>query len=310
MLYFTSDVHFGHTNTIRYNKRPFVTREEMDEEIIRRWNEKVRPEDTVYILGDLAITEKVKKYVLRLNGKKILIRGNHDYFAAKQKNETYFEEIKYMDILHFDGHPYTLCHYPMIEWNGSRRAPTDEGYGYLLYGHIHNNVREQYRLMFEMPHAYNVGMDVNGYEPVTLEELRENNRVFRKRGQEILSSLPKGEKGVVVITEMTLADGPFNAMVNGKKSVEVRLNDEKRKALNVGDVLRFRRKSNPTRYVHAQIVSLDRFDTFSEAFASEKILLGAALALTPEESVEEMSKYYTKEREKACGVLCIGIQLY
>ena len=59
-VFFTADPHFGHTNIIRYENRPFASAEEMDQELIRRWNETVSPEDTVYLLGDFSFYGKEK----------------------------------------------------------------------------------------------------------------------------------------------------------------------------------------------------------------------------------------------------------
>ena len=90
----TSDTHFGHANVILHSKRPFQNIQEMNEELIKRWNQTVKPEDTTIHCGDLAwIGSQIKKkdlpkIVNRLNGNKILVRGNHDklshnaYYAA------------------------------------------------------------------------------------------------------------------------------------------------------------------------------------------------------------------------------------
>ncbi len=83
--WWTSDYHFSHFNIIRYCKRPFETAEEMNETIIRKHNERVKPEDTVFFLGDFIFkggkeggVEKYRQFEKRLNGKFIFIKGNHD----------------------------------------------------------------------------------------------------------------------------------------------------------------------------------------------------------------------------------------
>ncbi len=83
--WWTSDYHFSHFNIIRYCKRPFETAEEMNETIIRKHNERVKPDDTVFFLGDFIFkggkeggVEKYRQFEERLNGKFIFIKGNHD----------------------------------------------------------------------------------------------------------------------------------------------------------------------------------------------------------------------------------------
>ena len=80
MIFFTSDSHFGHANIIKHCNRPFSSVEEMDEHLISAWNSRVRPSDTIYILGDLIFrsTASPDSYLSRLRGKKHLILGNHD----------------------------------------------------------------------------------------------------------------------------------------------------------------------------------------------------------------------------------------
>ena len=202
MFYYTSDIHFGHNNVIKYNARPFATAEEMDKEIVRRWNAKVKPSDTVYIVGDVTLKKDVAGYVERLAGKKILILGNHDLYVKRERNTAAFERVVKMEEAFLDGRRTTLCHFPMLEWPGSRRAENDPSFGYLIYGHIHNNVKELYRPMFGFSNALNAGMDVNGLEPVTFEELMENNRVFRKAALEKCrkNGRKKGKKRSVLPT--------------------------------------------------------------------------------------------------------------
>ena len=79
-VFFTADPHFGHTNIIRYENRPFASAEEMDQELIRRWNETVSPEDTVYLLGDFSFygKEKSTEILSALQGHIRLVMGNHD----------------------------------------------------------------------------------------------------------------------------------------------------------------------------------------------------------------------------------------
>ena len=80
-IFFTSDQHYGHFNIIRYCNRPFSSVEEMDETLIQNHNKKVRQSDIVYMVGDLAFHKdraQIIALLKRLNGRKILVTGNHD----------------------------------------------------------------------------------------------------------------------------------------------------------------------------------------------------------------------------------------
>lgn len=93
-VFFTSDHHFGHTNILKFCNRPFNSIDEMNEELIKRWNEKISPEDEVYHLGDFALTtsEQFKEIINRLNGTIYLIVGNHEGTALGNRKR--FKWIK------------------------------------------------------------------------------------------------------------------------------------------------------------------------------------------------------------------------
>ncbi|MBR0198281.1 MAG: metallophosphoesterase [Kiritimatiellae bacterium] len=174
MIYFTSDQHFGHFNIIRLCGRPFKSLEEMDATLLERWNAKVKPGDTVYILGDLFFRSAQVEPVLKaLNGRKHLIVGNHDHtWMGKVKVDDYFESIQTIKEVVVDGRIMTLCHYPMLSYPQARR-------GWMAYGHIHNNIRDDYwPLIVRRSRLLNVGVDVNNFEPVSFDEMVANNRSF------------------------------------------------------------------------------------------------------------------------------------
>ena len=185
MIYFTSDLHLGHNNILKLCSRPFSTIEEMDEYIISAWNKKVKKGDKVYIVGDF-IWEKEpepQRFLSRLNGTKILVLGNHDSkWLNKIDNKEEYNLIiadKIVEICH-EQKVITLSHYPMLEWKNSRKVGSKK-LGYLLHGHIHNNVREEYFVLFKKENALNVGVDINNFEPVTLQELMQNNINFKNK---------------------------------------------------------------------------------------------------------------------------------
>lgn len=176
MIYFTADTHFGHENVIRFCDRPFASAEEMDERLIENWNSRVCGGDTVYILGDMFLrSENVEEILKRLKGKKRLIIGNHDESWMKQKDfSKYFESIdKYLEIN--DGHrALTLCHYPMLSYKHEKKA-------YMIHGHIHKDTSADFwSLIAVRENVLNAGADINGFMPVSFDEMLENNRRFKE----------------------------------------------------------------------------------------------------------------------------------
>ncbi|MDR1827539.1 MAG: hypothetical protein LBR29_04360 [Methylobacteriaceae bacterium] len=145
----------------------------MDEALIANWNARVTGGDTVYILGDLMFraAEAPDHYLARLNGRKHLILGNHDLAWVKKVDlPKYFVSVERLTVINTGKCKATLCHYPMMCHEGE----------YLLYGHIHNHRNDAFwPLLRTMEKALNAGVEVNNYQPVTFDELIENNRLFR-----------------------------------------------------------------------------------------------------------------------------------
>lgn len=183
MTYFTADLHLGHENILEMAERPFPCIEEMDETLIANWNERVKGNDTVYIAGDLIFKSKTnnpEQYLSRLKGKKILLLGNHDHgWKTKVDMGRYFKEVLNLKEVDIEGHMTTICHYPMIEWRSCRKE-NSKRLGFLIHGHIHKNTEKpEYMQLFRLPNALNAGVDINGFRPVTFEELLKNNSAFK-----------------------------------------------------------------------------------------------------------------------------------
>lgn len=179
--WFSSDQHFGHNNIIGFCGRPFAGVEEMNAELIRRWNAVVKPADTVYVLGDFALgrIEETLAIVSQLAGRKILVVGNHDRcwkgHGARHLPmigryiEAGFKEIHQGIInLEIEGTPVQACHFPYSDdkhtkdpYKGHR--PVDMG-GWLLHGHVHEKWRQVGRMI-------NVGVDVWDFTPVSEAQL-------------------------------------------------------------------------------------------------------------------------------------------
>lgn len=159
MDYFTSDMHFGHENIIRYCGRPFETVDEMNNEIIKRWNKTVSSDDTVYVVGDVFLcgSQKGGEIVKQLNGRKILIKGNHDSSVSKMLKSG-FDEVHYaMDYQLPDDRRVFICHYPM---------PHDlvANYDLQIHGHIHTGRPISGKRV-------NVCVDMWDFTPVSVEKI-------------------------------------------------------------------------------------------------------------------------------------------
>lgn len=167
--WFTSDTHFGHKNIIRYSNRPFASVPEMDEALIESWNSRVKPDDTIFHLGDFAFAtiERVEEILSRLNGRKQFIHGNHDktLLGNKRVLHEYFEwNGPYKEIKVSSGGSgeqfIVLCHYPILTWNKGHHG------AWMLHGHCHGTTLHPWGGKIQ-----DVGTDPMGYKPVSFEEL-------------------------------------------------------------------------------------------------------------------------------------------
>lgn len=177
--FYIADLHFGHHNIIRYDNRPFKTTEEMDDALIKNWNKAVSNEDCVWILGDISWydDDKTVQIFKRLNGTKILIKGNHDNIKRNSELAKCFTSIQDYAEFYFDKkNKVVMSHYPILFWNGQFRDSIH------LYGHVHNshqwnmceNWIDEARQLQDIPmRMYNVGcmMEYMDYTPRTLEEI-------------------------------------------------------------------------------------------------------------------------------------------
>jgi len=160
--WFTSDLHLGHARILEYCRRPFATVEEMDNALITNWNPLVRPEDTVFVVGDFSLASKqhqIRKYRDRLRGSIVLIRGNHDsrkgFIAFDQ-----VEDLLRVRVYSHCGQPQTLIlhHYGMEVWEGSHKG------AWHLHGHSHGTLPRRGRRM-------DVGVDCHGFAPVSFAQV-------------------------------------------------------------------------------------------------------------------------------------------
>lgn len=175
-LFFTSDTHFFHKNIIRYCDRPFRDREEMNDTLVARWNEKVKADDVIFHLGDVAMTARPSELdavLKRLNGKKYLVIGNHEKNALqKEFLRDHWEgvydvaEITIEDEEIEDPQRIFMCHYPMIVWNGSHRG------AWQLFGHVHGGLSNKGEIKHK-PTQMDVGVDTNNFYPYSYQDVKE-----------------------------------------------------------------------------------------------------------------------------------------
>lgn len=166
--WFSSDPHYGHKNIIKHANRPFPSIEVMDQELIRRWNSRVKPSDEAFILGDLCFGDhhRAREILYQLNGRKHLIEGNHDKNIHRLSKEfgwiSQNHQLKIPDPDAPDGvQRIFLSHYAHKVWNKSHLGSWN------LYGHSHGNLEDDPYCL-----GIDVGVDCWDYYPVSYEEIK------------------------------------------------------------------------------------------------------------------------------------------
>lgn len=179
--WFTADHHFSHANIIRFCNRPFGSVEEMDRELIARWNLKVNENDTVYHLGDLTLqgTKAARAILSQLNGKINVIPGSHDRRWVSGLKDGIWSRTRYLVevlpplvTLILAKQTIVLCHYPMLSWDKSH-------YGSLhLHGHSHGTIPDSLSSDRQLPpnqsrgFRIDVGVDNWDFAPASLTEIQ------------------------------------------------------------------------------------------------------------------------------------------
>lgn len=186
-IYYISDLHYSHSNVIKFDNRRFKDVEEMNNVLIENWNSVVEKGDIVYILGDFCWSAKDEEWIdilNKLNGSKHLILGNHDFKRMSSKVKKKFAGVYDYKEIKDNGRRVIMCHYPMPFY----RSDYDNGV-YMLYGHVHTTI--EYDFMEDIKDMikekdqrgkstnkcqfYNVGcmMPWMNYFPRTLDEIIE-----------------------------------------------------------------------------------------------------------------------------------------
>ena len=188
-VFLTSDTHFGHVGVCKFTHqetgkkiRPWTDPQEMDEEMVKRWNETVRPNDKVYHLGDVVINRKALSILHRLNGDKVLIKGNHDIFRLEDYTP-HFRDIRGYHVMN----NMILSHIPVHTDSKGRFAAN-------IHGHLHTNrvmkMHGDVRTNQLDPWYFNVGVEQTDFRPILFEDVikkikeqNEKDYVFKDFGE-------------------------------------------------------------------------------------------------------------------------------
>lgn len=160
-IFVCADLHFGHKNIIKYENRPFENVSHMNEQLIKNWNKVVKPKDTVYVLGDVSFAgnRETKELLSRLNGRKILIMGNHDRERSIHKwQELGFDWASPYPIVYNEY--IVLMHKPPTYFNDA--CPY-----FYVYGHVHGTPDYQSHTQTSAC----VSIERLNYSPVLLEDV-------------------------------------------------------------------------------------------------------------------------------------------
>ena len=193
-VFFISDTHWMHNNIIKLCHRPFSSNQEMTEILIENWNGVVRPEDTVYHLGDFINPRGThpERFLKALNGNIILLQGNHDSKKCLGRMPSWHPRL-YMKT---GGYSFMLQHYPeypvalqdpFYRETGMYRGLTEHPVDFILSGHIHNNHfdrdgKKVGRLW--TGRSLNLSVEMHDYKPVALERILE----FCRKREDQMSS--------------------------------------------------------------------------------------------------------------------------
>ena len=166
-VFLVSDTHFGHLGVCKFTRndgvtklRPWDNPEEMDEEMVKRWNETVKPTDKVYHLGDVVINRKAMGIMRRLNGDKVLIRGNHDIFRDEEYRE-HFRELRAYHVMN----GMILSHIPIHSESLGR-------FGTNIHGHLHaNRVMTGIKNSKIDPRYHCVCVEQTDFRPILFEDV-------------------------------------------------------------------------------------------------------------------------------------------
>lgn len=151
-IFFTADIHFNHSNIVKYCNRPFDNIEEMNNKIIDSWNNTVKDDDIIYYVGDFCFKSKYKFWENKLNGKIIYFRGNHDRFVCLDSA-----------VITFNNHKIFIRHKSIMN-----KCECPDFINFVISAHSHEKYK--YKVVDDII-VINVGVDVWNFKPVTIERV-------------------------------------------------------------------------------------------------------------------------------------------
>lgn len=181
-VFFTSDTHFGHQNIIHFCNRPWATIAEHDQALIENWNATVPEDAVVFHLGDFSYKgggfPTIQHLKGLLHGQIVLISGNHDPDTRKpqiiQNLQQLFDGVFDQLEITVEDQRILMNHFPLLTW--------PHAYGehstWQIFGHVHlrKGITGSDAFIVEQccrPTQYEVGVDLNGYHPVSFQNLKE-----------------------------------------------------------------------------------------------------------------------------------------
>ena len=183
MIWFTSDTHFGHDKEFIWKPRGFQSCHELNEYIVKRWNEQVNYDDTVYLLGDVMLGKPENIHFLeRLSGHIHIICGNHDTSSRIElyKNCWNVEEVTWAFYKKINGYHFYMSHFPTITSNLEKESLKQCTLN--LFGHTHQRTN----FYLEYPFMYHVGLDSHNNELVSIEQIISDMTEKTKECKELL----------------------------------------------------------------------------------------------------------------------------
>lgn len=160
MIYFTSDTHFGHENIIKYCNRPFKNSNQMNNVLIRNYNEIVTNDDVVYFLGDMMMSNDkhyLERLIQKMKGRKILISGNHDRLKPFDYVEIGFESVHTSLTIEYYEVDFRLIHDPAAFCDRKEDC-------IYLYGHLHTT-------QIDIPNSHCCCVEQNEYKPISIDDI-------------------------------------------------------------------------------------------------------------------------------------------